>query len=82
MIIVKTDYKTLKYLGLISQIGLNMAIPIFIGVFVGHWVDTKAGTNGLFLILFILMGIYISFRNLFTTVLKKIDNGKKDSKDE
>lgn len=76
----KFDYKSLSYLGLITQIGLVMMIPIFGSVFLGHYIDTKVGTNGLFLIIFILMGIYIAFRNLFVTVLKKIDNGKKDSK--
>ncbi len=75
---MKTDFKTLKYLSLISQVGLIMAIPIFGSVFLGHWIDTKVGTNGIFLIIFILMGIYIAFRNLFVIVLKKSDFGKKD----
>lgn len=76
----KFDYKSLSYLGLITQIGLVMMIPIFASIFLGHFIDTKVGTNGLFLIIFIIMGVYIAFRNLFVTVLKKIDNGKKDSK--
>jgi len=74
------NFKVLKYLSLVSQIGIIMALPIFGSVFLGHWIDEKVGTNGPFLIIFILMGIYISFRNLFVMVLKKSDEGKKDLK--
>lgn len=72
------NFKILKYLTLVSQIGIIMALPIIGSIFLGHFVDQKAGTNGLFLIIFILMGIYISFRNLFVMVLKKSDEDKKD----
>lgn len=72
------NFKVLKYLSLISQVGIIMALPIIGSIFLGHYVDQKAGTNGLFLIIFILMGVYISFRNLFVMVLKKSDEGKKD----
>jgi len=76
---LKMDLKVFGYLALITQVGLNMAIPIFLSIFAGNWLDNKLGTHGLILIVFILMGVYMSFRNLFTIVLKKID-GKKDSK--
>lgn len=76
----KFDYKSLGYLGMITQIALIMIIPIFAGVIVGNMIDKWAGTNGIFLIVFILMGIYMAFRNLFVTVLRKIDKGKKDPK--
>lgn len=72
--------KVLGYLTLVSQIGLNMAIPIFAMIFAGNWLDQKFEANGIILIIFILMGVYMSFRNLFTTVMRKLDNGKKDSK--
>lgn len=55
-----------------------MALPIIGSIFLGHFVDQKAGTNGIFLLIFILMGIYIAFRNLFVMALKKTDQDKKD----
>jgi ATP synthase protein I len=73
------NMKVLKYLALVSQIGIIMALPLFGSVFLGHWIDEKAGTNGIFLIIFILMGIYVSFRNMFVMILKKTDEGKKDN---
>lgn len=77
---MKFDMKVIGYLTLVSQIGLNMAIPIFGSIFLGSWLDRKFDSNGIILIIFILMGVYMSFRNLFITVMKKIDSGKKDSK--
>lgn len=77
---MKMDVKVLKYLSLVSQIGLIMSIPIFAGVFLGNLVDTKLGTNGIFLILFILMGVYIAFRNLYVTIMRRIDADQKDRK--
>jgi len=77
---MKFDMKVVGYLTLVSQIGLNMAIPIFAMVFIGNWLDRKFETNGIILIIFILMGVYMSFRNLFTTVMRKLDHEKKDSK--
>lgn len=73
-------YNYLKDLALVSQIGLLMAIPIFLCVFAGIWLDRHFGTDGVFLIIFILLGVLAAFRNLFTTVLGKIDGKKKDKK--
>jgi len=75
---MKYDY--LKHLALISQVGLLMAIPIFLCIFVGIWLDKYFGTNGVFLIIFILLGVMSSFRNLFKVVLGKIDKDKKDKR--
>lgn len=72
---MKVDY--LKNLGLVTQIGLLMAIPIFLCVFGGIWLDERFGTSPLFLIIFILLGVAAAFRNLFVTVLGNIDKGKK-----
>ncbi|PKM53484.1 MAG: F0F1 ATP synthase subunit [Firmicutes bacterium HGW-Firmicutes-3] len=75
---MKFDY--LKNLALVSQIGLLMAIPIFLCIFIGHWIDGKLGTNGLFLVIFLILGVLAAFRNLFVTVLNRVDSGKKGSK--
>jgi F0F1-type ATP synthase assembly protein I len=75
---LKYDY--IKHLALISQIGLLMAIPIFLCLFIGLWLDEKFGTNGIFLIIFLLLGVFAAFRNLFVTVLSKIDGEKKGKK--
>ena len=73
---MKLDY--LKNLALISQLGFMMVIPIFLCLFFGIWLDGKFGTNGVFVIIFLIIGVMAAFRNLFVIVLSKIDNGKKD----
>lgn len=73
-------FSYLKHLALVSQIGLLMAIPIFLCIFAGQWLDEKIGTNGVFLIIFMILGVLAAFRNLFVTVLNKVDSGKKDSR--
>lgn len=72
----------MKYLALISQLGLMMVIPIFLCLFIGIWLDKKIGTNGLFVIIFLIIGVLAAFRNLFVIVLSKVDSGKKEHHDE
>ena len=42
---------------LCTQLGLTLATPIVLGALVGHWIDDKLGTNMIFLILFLILGI-------------------------
>lgn len=61
---------SLKNLALISQVGLSIITPILLGVFLGQLVDKKVGTNGVFSIIFIIIGAAAGFLNL----LKLADN--------
>lgn len=78
VMIVKANY--LKNLTLITQVGLMMLIPIFLCLFFGIWLDDRFATNGVFTIIFIIVGVLAGFRNMFVIVLKDIDKGKKDYK--
>lgn len=72
------NYKdTFKNLTLVSQIGLSVITPILLGVFVGQFIDKKAGTSGIFSIIFILLGTGGGFMNIF-----KLAKGKRKWKDE
>jgi len=57
-------------LGLISQMGLTMAISMGISIFLGKWLDEKLGTSPWFLLLFCLVGIYAALRNMYTLTKK------------
>ena len=59
------DRSALKNLALISQVGISMITPILLGVFIGGWLDKKVGTNGLFMLVFIFLGVGGGFMNLF-----------------
>lgn len=59
------NYKILKNLALISQIGISMSAPIFLGAFIGQVLDRWLGTKGVFMIVFIILGTGAGFMNLF-----------------
>lgn len=62
----KKDYKdTLQNLGLVTQIGLSVITPILLGVFFGQFLDKKLGLNGIFSIIFIILGAGAGFLNIF-----------------
>lgn len=62
----KRNYReSLKNIALISQIGLSVIIPIFMGVYIGQLIDARLGLNGFFSIILILIGTASGFLNIF-----------------
>ncbi|WP_425446175.1 AtpZ/AtpI family protein [Dethiothermospora halolimnae] len=57
--------KILRNLSLITQIGISMIVPILIGIIFGNFLDNKLGTEVIFLIIFLILGVAASFLNLF-----------------
>lgn len=71
------NYKdTLQGLALISQIGFSVITPILIGVYLGQFIDKKLGVDGIFSIIFIILGVGAGFLNIFK--LAKIKGNKKE----
>lgn len=60
----------MKGLSLVTQFGLLMAIPIFICILVGSFLDKLLGTQVLFLIIFTILGVLAAFRNMYITGMK------------
>lgn len=71
----KNNKNPLQNLALITQVGLSVITPILLGVYIGMFIDKKAGTSGIFAIIFILLGAGGGFMNLF-----KISGGSKDKR--
>ena len=59
------DRKLLRMIGVLSTVGITMVFATMIGLFFGHWLDTKFGTSPWLTALFLLLGIIAGFRNLF-----------------
>lgn len=53
---------------LITQLGISMIVPIIGCIFIGKWLDTKFGTNIIFLVIFTILGVGAAFRTLYTMV--------------
>jgi len=45
--------------------GYSVLIPIFLGLFIGGLIDEKAGTGGIFRIIFIVIGSAAGILNIF-----------------
>lgn len=72
----KGKYKMYENLIFVSQIGLMMALPIIMSVYIGSYIDKKLGTGSLFLLIFIGVGVASSFLNLYKITIKRIDRRK------
>ncbi len=59
------EYKRLfRTLGVLSTVGLAMALSVGIGALAGHYLDEKLGTEPWLLIVFVGFGVAAAFRNL------------------
>lgn len=64
------DRQILRALGLMTQLGLSMAVSVAIGVLLGHWLDGKLGTSPWLLILGCVIGAASAFNVLYDYVIK------------
>lgn len=62
-------YENLMY---ISQIGILMIVPIFGGVVIGKWLDDRFQTNGLLLLVAIILFTLSGFLNVYKFVMKQM----------
>ncbi len=70
------DSKGLENVVLITHVGVSMAAPILIGVYIGKKLDDFLKVSPLFLLIFIILGIAASFTNLFKIVEKSSGDKK------
>lgn len=62
-----------KGLNLALSFATTLAVSLFITWKVGQWVDVKLGSNIVFTVIFVLIGIISSFR-VFIRELEKFEN--------
>lgn len=76
---MKDDNKRLiKTLGMISTMGISVAVAIIIGVYIGWQLDKWLGTAPWFFFIFLFFGIAAGFRNIYIIAgreIKKDENG-------
>ncbi len=69
----------IKTLGLVSSMGISVALAIAIGVYIGVTLDRWLGTGPWFFFIFLFFGIAAGFRNIYIIAGKEIrkdENGK------
>ena len=61
----KEQNEFLRAVSFFSQIGITMAGCVFIGVFLGRFLDNRLGTSPWLLLVFSLLGVVAAFKALF-----------------
>jgi ATP synthase protein I len=70
---MEKDTKSLiKTLGMVSSMGISVALAIAIGVFIGLQLDKWLGTGPWFFFIFLFFGIAAGFRNIYIIAGKEI----------
>lgn len=62
----------LKSLGLVSSMGISVALAIVIGIVIGRQLDKWFGTAPWFFFIFLLFGIGAGFRNIYIIAGREI----------
>ena len=77
---MKKNGDMFKNLALISQLGISMMVPVFLGVGIGLLIDKHFHT--MFSIVGLLLGIIAGYRNTYLIVKGAMDKAKDSSKTE
>ena len=72
-------YRWARQAGMLGTIPFLLAIPPVAGVFIGRWIDGKAGTEPAFLIVFVILGFVAGIREV-ANVIKKANQDSDDDK--
>lgn len=74
---MKRKGSPLENLALVSYIGIAMIVPILAGVVGGRWLDDFFGTPSVFLLILIVSGVIIGFRNVFAIATRNLPPRKR-----
>lgn len=70
---MKDNLEIAKALALITQLGLSIALPILLGVWLGNKVDALLDTSPLFLLILIFIGIITGFSSAYRLIMTRQD---------
>ncbi len=68
------DPSLLKYLSLITQLGLTMVISIVIFLLIGSWLDKVFSTDRLFILIGIILGVISGIFSNYILLKKFYEN--------
>ena len=70
-------FSVYKGLALITQIGLQMIIPIVVSVMLAGYLTRKFNLSDFITILLVILGVIIGFLNVYKMVMKDINKKNK-----
>ena len=74
----KDKKELLQTLGMVSSMGISVALAIAIGVFIGLQLDKWFGTAPWFFFVFLFFGIAAGFRNIYVIAGREIHKNDRD----
>lgn len=69
-------------LSFVTQLGINICVIVGICLFIGHQLDKLLSTSPVFLLIFCVLSIFASFRNIYVlsmAFIDKTENKKKNN---
>jgi ATP synthase protein I len=68
-----------KGLSLAARIGVELAVTIIVGAFLGYLLDRWLSTGPWLMLVGLLLGTVAAFRNLYRVLSREMGDSKKDS---
>ena len=62
--------KAMKWMTLMSQVGITMVANSMVGLFIGKYLDQWLHTSPLFLLLFIFIGFFSGIKSVYLLIIK------------
>ena len=78
----KKDGRFLEDLAIVTQLGLTMAGSIVFCFFLGYYLDKWLGTKGLFITIFIVLGIAGGGYTAYKQIIQVTEKGTGEKKDD
>ena len=63
-------YKRVRQLGLLTMIPMILAVAPLIGYYMGSWIDGKFGTDPVFSLIFLALGLFAGARETISILQK------------
>lgn len=66
----------MRNLVLLTQVAITIMTPIFLGLFLGLWIDGKLDTKPFFTLVLIVVGVLAGFLNAYKLIVSSDKNKK------
>ncbi len=77
-ILMKYKKEVFRSFSLISQLGIQVMVPVFLCIFIGNAIDKKFGTSTI--LVFLVLGILAGGRNAYLLARGVIEENERDKK--
>gem|GEM_PF-2278269 len=77
---MKDFKKGVKYLAIAMQIGIDIALPIASGIYIGAYLDQRFSTGSAFLICGFLLGLGSSIAVVYRLIIYQLNNKDENKK--